>query len=228
MTPIADMVADMMARGLPADVIVLAVKTAEQAMALNRNSGGIPVDETAERRRAYDRERKRSQKLSGGIPVETPRNSEPALTLTSSSSEQEDNSIKEVSKKVRARKKPSAEIPPDWKPSEVHFEAAEKLGWPSREAVFDKADDMRIWAGSTGALKRDWDLTFHGFLRRDAPKLRANGSHHAPRPGSKEDTRERTVNALRRLDPHPRADDDRSGESSSAPVSRLLPFSKLA
>ena len=58
----------------------------------------------------------------------------------------------------------------DWKPTQGHFDAAAKLSIPPA-AVEAKAEDMKIWAGSTGALKVDWDLTFHGFLRRDAPKL---------------------------------------------------------
>src|SRR4051812_41576326 len=39
-TPISDMVAQMLARGIAADVIVLAVRTAELGM----RCGGIPVD----------------------------------------------------------------------------------------------------------------------------------------------------------------------------------------
>jgi hypothetical protein len=70
-------------------------------------------------------------------------------------------------KKVRATKQ---RLSPDWKPSEGHYEAAAKLNIP-RSAVDDKAEDLRIWAGSTGATKVDWDLTFHGFLRRDVVKL---------------------------------------------------------
>jgi hypothetical protein len=57
-TPIADMIEKMVAEGVPMHVIVLAVRTAEIAM-----SGGsrvdIKADTAAERRRAYDRERKR-------------------------------------------------------------------------------------------------------------------------------------------------------------------------
>jgi hypothetical protein len=78
----------------------------------------------------------------------------------------------EVSKKVRARKGP---CPPDWKPNESHYAKAAELNIP-KAAVDAKAEDMRIWAGSTGALKLDWDLTFHGFLRRDAPKLAVVGT----------------------------------------------------
>src|SRR6185503_17782540 len=60
--------------------------------------------------------------------------------------------------------------PQTWAPKDEHYAKAALLNVP-RSAVDAKAEDMRIWAGSTGALKVDWDLTFHGFLRRDAPKL---------------------------------------------------------
>lgn len=59
MTPIADMIERMFSGGIPPEFIVLAVRTLELAR------GEDPV---AERRRAYDRERKRA--ISGGIPVE--------------------------------------------------------------------------------------------------------------------------------------------------------------
>jgi hypothetical protein len=152
-TPIADMVASLLEQGATPEMIVMAVRGAELSA---RKSGGIPVDAAAEKRRAWDRERKRK---SGGIPVESGGIPQKALTLTSLTNKKE--------KKVRAAKHP---IPPDWKPSEFHFQKAAELHIP-RSAVEAKAEDMRIWAGSTAALKADWDLTFHGFLRRDAPKL---------------------------------------------------------
>jgi hypothetical protein len=54
-TPIADMVAQMMAAGVAQDMILLAIRTTEMSAGIR----GTPVDEAAERRRAYDRERKR-------------------------------------------------------------------------------------------------------------------------------------------------------------------------
>jgi hypothetical protein len=66
-------------------------------------------------------------------------------------------------------------LPPEWKPSEVHFLKAAELNIP-RAAVEAKAEDMRLWALGKGELKADWDATFHGFLRRDAPKLAVRGS----------------------------------------------------
>jgi hypothetical protein len=154
MTPIADMVASLLEQGATPEIIVLAVRGAELSA---RNSGGIPVDAAAEKRRAWDRERK---KKSGGIPVESGGIPESALTPK-----------KDNNKKVSKRKP----IPPEWKPSEVHFQKAAEMNIP-RSAVEAKAEDMRIWAGSSGAVKADWDLTFHGFLRRDAPKLAIRGS----------------------------------------------------
>ena len=53
-TPIADMVEQMLSTGLSADMIVLAVRTAE----LHAANCLPSIDEAAERRRAYDRERK--------------------------------------------------------------------------------------------------------------------------------------------------------------------------
>lgn len=167
MTPIADMVAEMLARGVAADIVVIAVKAAEQAMASTGKSAESPVDEAAEKRRAYDRARKAEKRKSGGSPVESPRTSEASLSLTSLSKDSEQK--KEV-KKVRARKHP---LPPEFQPDEGHFAAALKLGKP-RQYVIDKCEDMRIWAGSSGALKVDWGLTLHGFMRRDAANPQKN------------------------------------------------------
>lgn len=76
-TPIGDMVAQMLANGTDHQTIILAVRSAEQCM---WNSGGIPVEfphgSAIERRRAWDRERKRKAKensaISTGIPPEIP------------------------------------------------------------------------------------------------------------------------------------------------------------
>lgn len=147
---IADMVEQMLDRGVDRDLILLAIRTAEAS-----HSSGNPAEARLQKIRAYDRNRKR---LSNGNPAEIQRNDETALTL---------KEINKKEKKVRVAKHP---LPAEWQPNEKHFAAAGALNIP-RSAVLSKAEDMRIWAGSTGALKADWDLTFHGFLRRDAPKL---------------------------------------------------------
>lgn len=98
----------------------------------------------------------------------------PPLTLSSFLPDTELQ--KKEEKKVRARKAPASPLPADWQPSAAHFEAAVKLHIP-REAVFAKAEDMRLWAQSTGAVKADWNATFHVFLRRDASKLSTGNPH---------------------------------------------------
>jgi hypothetical protein len=160
LSPIANMVKTLIDAGTPPDVAAVVVA---EAYALGMNSTGIPAESRLEKIRNADRERKRKRNNSSGIPVESSGIPETALTY-------KDKNIEE--KKVRARKHP---IPPEWKPSEVHFAKAAEMNIP-RSAVEAKAEDMRIWAGSTGAVKLDWDLTFHGFLRRDASKLAIRGS----------------------------------------------------
>jgi hypothetical protein len=294
------MVREMLARGIAADVIVLAVEAAEQVMAPR---SALPIDETAERRRAKDRDRKRStrdQRLpesewfplvvqvinrdgnlcqycgDGGnltadhvVPMSrggthdssnlvaccipcnskksnrllcewlpdpqksadepfvsaaakaaiiretsaevrrSPQTSKTPLTLSSLTSSEPE--IKKE-KKVRARATP---CPPEFQPKQSHFEAAEKLGIP-RQAVFDKCEDMRIWALSKGELKADWDMTLHGFLRRDADKLKSNKSVH----DAARNQTNRAMEYLRQLD-EPGGTRDAGDAAGGSPL-RLL------
>lgn len=69
-------------------------------------------------------------------------------------------------------------IPPDWKPNEDCLQYGGELGH-SHSRILEMAEDMRIWAGSAGGkntLKKDWFLTFKGWMRREHD--RPNG--HAP------------------------------------------------
>jgi hypothetical protein len=178
MTPIADMVQEMIARGVPADLIVMAVRAAESCRVES------PVDKTAEKRRAYDRARKAKQRLSTGNPPEIPPDGENALSLTSSQEIQKE-------KEGKKERKRGETIPPDWAPSEAHFLAGRKLGY-SDEQILEQAEDMRLWAQSNAhrpvARKSDWDLTFHGWLRRNrrakSEQNRRDGGNSAPSSGS--------------------------------------------
>ena len=152
---VAEIVSRLIAAGAPPEVAAVAVTEAFAAGAASQNPP-TSADITTEKRRAYDRERQRKLRRHPPTSADNPPSPTEVLTL------------KKDNKKVRATKHP---CPPTWEPNEKHFEAAEKLHIP-RTSVLSKAEDMRIWAGSTGATKVDWDLTFHGFLRRDAPKLR--------------------------------------------------------
>lgn len=174
MTPIADMVEQMVAEGVPMSIILLAVRTAELAMATG-NSGGIPVDKTAEKRRAYDRERKAKTKVSGGIPPEFPPEHKIALS-SSSLIETQKEEEKEESKRPPKRKS-GRSLPADWHPSESHYKIGQKLS-RTREHVDREAESMRLWATANSnravARKADWDATFTGWLRRSFTPLHQN------------------------------------------------------
>ena len=161
---IAEMVGQMIERGVDRETIMLAVQTAEECL----KSTSLSADESADRRRARDRERQRIKREEARKSADNPQipqtSADGALIL------KEDNNKKE--KKV-SRRHP---CPQTFQPDESDFEYGEKLGH-HRESVEAKAEDMRVWAGSTGALKINWHLTLRGFLRRDAPKqpLKPNG-----------------------------------------------------
>jgi hypothetical protein len=180
MTAIGELVAMLAAAGLPADKIALAADLAQRHAVESspRNSTGIPLDETTEKRRAYDRERKRREAEIRRNSTGTPRNSETALILPS----KEESKEPTKQKKVRAAKLP---LPPEFQPDQSHFKAAEELGL-SPAFVHDKMEDMRIWAKSSGEIKADWSATLLGFIRRDARKRNErtyqNGSTSPARP----------------------------------------------
>jgi hypothetical protein len=158
MTAIGEMVQTLIAAGTPPDVAAVVVAEAYAAGMLAGNSSGIPPESRLEKIRAADRERKRNRAVSSGIPLESTGIPETALILKKDTYKKE--------KKVRATKHP---LPPEFQPTEDHFAYGAERGY-SRDGVLDKAEDMRIWAGSSGAQKADWGLTLLGFLRRDAPK----------------------------------------------------------
>jgi hypothetical protein len=107
------------------------------------------------------RYRKRHETVSSAVS-ETP----PETEQRQSRAEQ-----KEVGAKAPSR---AHQIPKDWVPTENHFSQADKLGFGARQ-VADMAEDMRIWAGANGSVKKDWDLTFSGWMRRqNKPEYRNN------------------------------------------------------
>lgn len=160
MTPIAKMFREMMARGVDPEMIALAIETAESVARPVES----PVDTAAEKRRAYDRERKRLERESGGNSTGSPPDTESAL----SSLENNKKNSKEVKKKERAR---GEKLPPDAKPTAEHYKFGIENAF-DRKWVDRMFEDMRLWARSNEhravARKSDWDLTFMGWLRRSA------------------------------------------------------------
>lgn len=171
MTPLADMVEQMLARGVAPDLIVMAVRAAE----LTGHSTGIPVDTAAEKRRAYDRVRKAEKRNSTGNSTGIPPDAKSALSLSSSTKIQEKEPKKERSRGSR--------IPPDWTPNVGHVAAGKKLGFTESQIV-EQAEDMRLWAHSNEhravARKSDWDLTFLAWMRRNKPNGAAKNGARSP------------------------------------------------
>lgn len=152
-------------------------------------------------------------------------NKEPSL-LEKKEETKEGSSTASIVEGRKPKRRQAIALPENWQPNTNHFSAGRKLGL-SDERLSTKADDLRIWARANDIRKADWDATFHGFLRREADqKLPSRNGGAAPRPGSKEDTRERTVLTLRSLDPLPEPDEPEGSQGASAEIPRLLPFVK--
>lgn len=163
----------MLAKGVDPSVIVLAVQSAELAM---RHSTGIPVDRMAEKRRAWDRERKQRKLLSTGIPPESTGQPVYNTSLTSIDTKEV---VKKEKKDIITRRIP---IPPEFHPKPSHFKKAKDLALPD-QYVWDQLEAMRNWAEAHGKRMIDWDAQLHTFLRtgiKDRNGASSNGFHAKP------------------------------------------------
>lgn len=86
----------------------------------------------------------------------------------------EKNRVEEKRERGRAHA-----LPLDWSPSENHFVQGEELGF-TRTQVEGMAEDMRLWAGAKGETKKNWDMAFSGWMRREKK------NHRGPGPPAKE------------------------------------------
>lgn len=158
MKAVAAVIETMRAKGLP-DSDILDVVQAMVAASESGMSGGIPVDTTAERRRAYDRERKaRVRWKSGGIPPEVP-------NPTSLS--------KEEIKKESKREERATRIPPDWTPDEtlVQFAASHGLTARQFDMTVEKFRNYWIAKPRKEGVKLDWSATFRNWVLREVERL---------------------------------------------------------
>jgi hypothetical protein len=166
-TPIADMITEMLKNCIPLDMIIVAVRSMERAVS-TRN----PVDETAEKRRAWDRDYRQKRRLERppDPPVSTrhppdfhPTSAEGALSLSSSSL-----LSGEPLKKVRSTENARArghKLPPDWKPKIKHYDEGGKRGM-TVAMVDERAVSMREWCDANAnravTTKANWDSAFMG------------------------------------------------------------------
>jgi hypothetical protein len=171
------LIADLIHAGV-APELVARVANAMVEIACSRgnsggNSGGIPVetpvDFAAEKRRAWDRARKRN-------PVETPRNPvenaeiPPELQKTPLTISKKDNSKKE-SKKERA-----CRIPPEWQPSQIDSDFAFSKGMSHERTATETEKFRNYWTAKSGAgaTKLDWAATWKNWVLQSIERVPGN------------------------------------------------------
>jgi len=158
MNDIGLLVAELIAAGCAPDVAASVVARAFVA----GNSTGIPrtpVDAAAEKRRAYDRERKRK---STGIPPESAETPNPHI---------EKNSKKDSMQNSRASR--GTRIAPDWSPTEADRAVARSEGLSESEVNREALRFRDYWVGraGSGGVKLDWAATWRNWVRTSAEKL---------------------------------------------------------
>lgn len=173
MTPIADMVDQMLAAGVAREVIVLAVRTAEQSMSTSSRVESR-VDKAIENRREWDRNyrrRKRDTQVdSTRHPPDIHPTQETPLIL------KEVVERESVSKKVRGGRKQKADIPLGWKPPQRALDLALEFG----VRVEDVEPRFRDWLASSGHQYADYDAGFCNFIR-NTPKFNGGQNGHGHR-----------------------------------------------
>lgn len=127
----------------------LAATVVSQAFVAGANSAifrGIPPDSAIEKRRAYDRERKRK---STGIPPDS--TGVPNFPLS----------------KDNKNNKRGARLPENWVPSADDRIFAKLLGWSDDQIDSEAANFRDYWIAQPGArgLKLDWPATWRKWIR---------------------------------------------------------------
>jgi hypothetical protein len=166
MCDIGAMVAELISAGCNPEVAAKVVAKVYVDGVNSVNSGGIPrnsAEEILEKRRAYDRERKRN---SGGIPVES--GGIPKITNNSSKDK------KGISKGSR--------LPVEWKPSAECRNFARQLGWSESQIDTEAGNFRDYWIAKpgNGGVKLDWFATWRNWIR--SSKVRPAGQASASPP----------------------------------------------
>lgn len=152
-------------------------------------------DVTAEKRRAYDRERKRQGKNSGGIPPDIstgnstgippeteqpsrPRKSKsPRLVLAGDTSEPNGSSVGASSKR-------GTRLPDTWEPSSADVETARREGLTDEEISRAAVEFRNFWCARTrDATKLSWPRTWENRVLELADRKRGKGARVVAGPG---------------------------------------------
>lgn len=156
------MVSELIAAGCAPDIAAAVVARAFVAGVSSVEFRGIPVDEKAEKRRAYDRERKRNSAEFRRNPPESAET--PVLPI--------ENNKKDISMQNRKAFR-GTRIEPDWTPSEADRSVARSEGFSDSELDREALRFRDYWVGRAGAggVKLDWPATWRNWVRTSAEKL---------------------------------------------------------
>ncbi|WP_398457382.1 hypothetical protein [Sphingomonas albertensis] len=173
MSVIATAVRHLLAAGVTGEALVAAIADMEASQ---------PVDAVAEKRRAYDRERKRALKSTGIPPesTETPEFQTGPFPSPSSSPDPSNNPTHTPGKDTPARK--GTRISDCWKPEALDgADQAMVAAWPPGTIDREMAKFRDFWAAKAGAggVKRDWQATWRNWLRSADERIPRNGNRTA-------------------------------------------------
>lgn len=187
-----------MAAGLSGEALVAAIERIESASCPPECPPDkvdiptdIPVDIWIEKRRAYDRDRKRRlRKMSGGMSGGQCGQPLKSLTEINGHVPGQRKAATFLSKKEDSKKENKKErgcrCPPDWKPSEADRKFAAELGCTEAEIESEAAGFVDYWIAKPGkeAIKLDWSRTWHNRIRSFCDRKGKVPAPHIADPGN--------------------------------------------
>lgn len=186
------MIAEMHCKGIPVELIVSTVARFEEAMAAMAVSTGIQVDtSTIDKRRAWDRDRKRRQKLARNSTVFPPDSTgippDGACIISSKGKEAYTEEVKE--KKESKKDARGKRIPPDFSIDDDDRKFAASLGVPPEIVEAETPQFIDYWSSVAGAkgVKLSWKATWRNRMRdlkKYQPTVRNNGTNQTRAGGS--------------------------------------------
>jgi Ni/Co efflux regulator RcnB len=187
---VADLVQQLIDAGTPPAVAAVVVTQAFAAGAQSVVSTGSPVDEAAERRRAWDRARKAEKRNSTGNSTGIPPDANRASNLTKDSEIQNEGSLEAQlplasTGQPAPKSKRGTRLPDDWVPSAADVATARRAGLDEPTIRTEAIKFRNYWTAKTGAAatKLDWSRTWENWCLNLRPGGGAGWRGGPDRPG---------------------------------------------